>query len=254
MNNNELIAFLGKGVLKWNYVEDITDIEEQKNDTENDDGTKSILEEIFPPRVWTRIDNNNKVITLRQTISREPSNRDGVHKMIVMINHLEQFYKFKKKGICETRNSVHNLFFDEVLRQVIIMDEDLGAILYRIHSEFKNMIFILKCMYDKAVVTNNLYPESSNVNPKLVTDVEYLTRINNELKIKCRLSKQRHLNRLKKKESGEDYKFLVLLKMKYKMLNNYIKRSTEQLKVSGLMEGTDEYDDAVDKDFLFDPK
>lgn len=41
------------------------------------------------------------------------------------------------------------------------MDEDLGAVLYRIHNEFKNMIFVLKCMYDKAVVTNNLYPDSS---------------------------------------------------------------------------------------------
>jgi len=50
---------------------------------------------------------------------------------------------------------------DEVLRQVIIMDEDLGAILYRTHNEFKNMIFILKCMYDKAVVTNNLNRDSS---------------------------------------------------------------------------------------------
>ncbi|CAI6353286.1 unnamed protein product [Macrosiphum euphorbiae] len=110
------------------------------------------------------------------------------------------------------------------------MDEDLGAILYRIHNEFKNMIFILKCMYDKAVVTNNLNRDSSNINPELFTEVEDLTRINDDLKIKCRHSKQRHVERLKKKESGEDYKVLVSLKMKYKMLNNYIKRSTEQLK------------------------
>jgi len=41
------------------------------------------------------------------------------------------------------------------------MDEDLGTILYRIHNEFKNMIFIFKCMYDKAVVTNNFYQDSS---------------------------------------------------------------------------------------------
>lgn len=50
---------------------------------------------------------------------------------------------------------------DEVLRQVIIMDEDLGAILFRIHNEFKNMIFILKCMYDKAVEANDLTRRSS---------------------------------------------------------------------------------------------
>jgi len=30
MNNTELVAFLGKGVLKWNFVEDITDIEEEQ--------------------------------------------------------------------------------------------------------------------------------------------------------------------------------------------------------------------------------
>ncbi|XP_029344846.1 uncharacterized protein LOC100568511 [Acyrthosiphon pisum] len=110
------------------------------------------------------------------------------------------------------------------------MDEDLGAILFRIHNEFKNMIFILKCMYDKAVLTNNSNRDSSNIDPELFTEVEELTRINNELKIKCRHSKQRHKERLKKKESGEDYKFLVSLKMKYEMLNNYIKRSTKQLK------------------------
>jgi hypothetical protein len=29
MNNTELYAFLSKGVLKWNYVKDITDVVEQ---------------------------------------------------------------------------------------------------------------------------------------------------------------------------------------------------------------------------------
>jgi len=77
---------------------------------EKDDSKKSILEEIFPPRVWTRI-NNNKTLTLRQTISREPSNREGVSKMIAKLNHLEQFYRFNQKGICETRSSIYNLFF-----------------------------------------------------------------------------------------------------------------------------------------------
>ncbi|XP_022171924.1 33 kDa inner dynein arm light chain, axonemal-like [Myzus persicae] len=230
MNNSDLLEVLSKGVLKWNYVEDITDVEEQNNDDEKDDCRKSILDEIFPPRVWTRVDNNNKLITLRQTISREPSNRDGVFKMIVILNNLEKFYSFKQKGLCETRNSVYNFFFDEVLRQVIIMDEDLGAILFRIHNEFKNMIFILKCMYDKAVEANDLTRRSSEIDPELYKEVEDLTRINNELIIKCRHSKQRHLERLKKKESGEDYKFLISLKMKHKMLMNYIKRSSEQLK------------------------
>lgn len=77
-------------------------------------GKKSVLEEIFPPKVWTRINNKNKVITLRQTISREPLYRDGVTKMIIMLNHLEQFHGFKKKGICETRHYVHNLFFGNI--------------------------------------------------------------------------------------------------------------------------------------------
>lgn len=29
MNDTELLTFLSKGVLKWNFVEDITDIKEQ---------------------------------------------------------------------------------------------------------------------------------------------------------------------------------------------------------------------------------
>ncbi|XP_029341100.1 uncharacterized protein LOC115033155 [Acyrthosiphon pisum] len=146
MNNNELIAFIRKGVLKWNFVEDISDIEEeQNNDTEKYDGQKSILEEIFPPRVWTRIvNNNNKVITLRQTISREPSNRDGVQKMIVMLNHLEQFFRFKKKGICEIRNSVHNLFFGN-LKHIPIYYTNIMYILwfYKLHNV---IIYITKKM------------------------------------------------------------------------------------------------------------
>jgi len=73
-----------------------------------------MLEEIFPPRVWTRIDNNNKTLTLRQTISREQSNRDSVSKMIATLNHVEQLYQFQQKGICETRNSVYNLFFGNI--------------------------------------------------------------------------------------------------------------------------------------------
>ncbi|XP_025196711.1 33 kDa inner dynein arm light chain, axonemal-like [Melanaphis sacchari] len=230
MNNIELFAFLSNGVLKWNFFEDITDTVEQNNDVEKDNDKNSILEEIFPPREWTQVNNKNKVITLRQTISREPSNRDEVAKMIVMLNHLEQFYRFKKKGICETRNYVYNLFFDEILRQVVILDEDLGAVLYRIQKEFKNTIFILKYMLDKAVMFNNLYPDTENFSPEFLKEVEELKRINNDLKIKYRLSKQRYLDRVKKKESGEDYKLLILLKVKYRMLMNYIKRSTEQLK------------------------
>lgn len=50
---------------------------------------------------------------------------------------------------------------DEVLRQVVILDEDLGGILYRIQHEYKNMIYILKCMFDKAVVSNNLCLDSA---------------------------------------------------------------------------------------------
>jgi len=49
---------------------------------------------------------------------------------------------------------------DEILRQVILLDEDLGGLLYRIHNEFKNTIFILKCLLDKAVESSNLYPDS----------------------------------------------------------------------------------------------
>lgn len=42
------------------------------------------------------------------------------------------------------------------------MDEDLGAILYRIHNEFKNMIYILKCMCNEEVESNNnLCPDSA---------------------------------------------------------------------------------------------
>lgn len=29
MNDTEFLTFLSKGVLKWNFVEDITDVEEQ---------------------------------------------------------------------------------------------------------------------------------------------------------------------------------------------------------------------------------
>ncbi|KAF0752843.1 33 kDa inner dynein arm light chain, axonemal-like [Aphis craccivora] len=230
MNNTELFEILSKGVLKWNFVEDITDIVEQNNGTEKNNGKKSVLEEIFPPKIWTRINNKNKVITLRQTISREPTYRDGVTKMIITLDHLEQFHGFKKKGICETRHYIYNLFFDEILRQVILLDEDLGGLLYRIHNEFKNTIFILKCLLDKAVESSNLYPDSENVNPEFVNEVEDLKKINNDLKLKCRLSNQIYLQRLKRKESGEDYKFLISLKYKYKNLMSYIRRSTDQLK------------------------
>ncbi|XP_060845243.1 putative inner dynein arm light chain, axonemal [Rhopalosiphum padi] len=221
---------MSKGVLKWNSVKDITDVVEQNNDTKKDKVKNSILEEVFPPRVWTHIDNDNKVITLRQTISREPSNRDEVTKMIIVLNQLEQFYGFKKTGICEKRNYIYNLFFDEVLRQIIILDEDLGAILFRIHNEYKNTIFILKCMFDKAVFSQDMYPDSLNVNAEYDKEVEDLKTINDDLKIKCRQSKQKYLDKLRKKESGENYKLIIALKFKYKMLMTYVKRSTEQLK------------------------
>jgi len=88
---------------------------------EKDDGKKPVLEKIFPTRIWTRINSKNKVITLRQTISRELLDRDSLSKMIATLNDLEQFFRVNKIGICETRNIVYNLFFGIIKFLYIIM-------------------------------------------------------------------------------------------------------------------------------------
>lgn len=44
---------------------------------------------------------------------------------------------------------------DEVLRQVVVADEDLGSILYRVRNEFKRVILTYKIMYEKATIHIN---------------------------------------------------------------------------------------------------
>lgn len=39
---------------------------------------------------------------------------------------------------------------DELLRQIIIENEDLGKIIYRIHKEFQNLVWTLKYIVDKS--------------------------------------------------------------------------------------------------------
>lgn len=46
---------------------------------------------------------------------------------------------------------------DEMLRQVIIVDEEVGAILYRIRNEYKNMIFFSKLLLENGSICSDKY-------------------------------------------------------------------------------------------------
>lgn len=44
-----------------------------------------------------------------------------------------------------------------MLRQVIIVDEEVGAILYRIRNEYKNMIFFSKLLLENGSICSDKY-------------------------------------------------------------------------------------------------
>ncbi|VVC28872.1 Axonemal dynein light chain [Cinara cedri] len=230
MNNIDLEEIEKFEPLQWTMPREITNDEAKSNDTEQTCEQISILEQIFPPRVWTRTIDGSEPKMWKQTISRELPTRCDLRNMMNALAYRNEFYKAHATGICEIRSVLYSLVFDEILRQVILVDEDLGAVLYRVYREFRHVIFLYKHLVEKSIEVPPPMDADDTIEPELIKEIEDLKTVNNDLTIKCRHSKQAYSEALKKKQAIQDRKYPMIVREIYKNLMNDIRRSTGQIK------------------------
>ncbi|XP_050439187.1 33 kDa inner dynein arm light chain, axonemal-like [Adelges cooleyi] len=153
--------------------EDVSDADSQKGVNKHD-----LVDQIFPPREWVVDTGELGEQIWTQSISKDLPSRAGIKDTSTMLKVYEEFFGVRKTGICELRSALYVSYFDEALRQIAVINETLGRLLFRVREDLRNTAFVYKMLHERSLTYSGMYSDRSTYEEEMEQEVEYLIKIN----------------------------------------------------------------------------
>ncbi|KAJ1339149.1 hypothetical protein BSLG_006287 [Batrachochytrium salamandrivorans] len=184
--------------------------------------TEDILNSILPPREWS--DSGQLWV---QKVSSTPATRLDVINLQEQLDHMLQKRQARETGICPVRRELysqcfgrppHNMFLDELIRQVTISCQERGLLLLRVRDEIRMSVAAYQTLYEssvafgmrKALQAEQGKSDMENRIKELEDDKRQLEQSVLELKAKCEAIEKREGERraMEERKHAEEIAFL----------------------------------------------